>query len=234
MQLSLLPKTPGLELEQRKPFTLEEQREMSVLNGQKLHFSGFVHMCPHAAGWATKPRTAIFHSHHGVMLDLKDDSSFTTPCTMTDEMSVWPTCLSLHKEGEWCRMQPASPTLTPFPQPTEVWPASHPEVSWVFWLINDFSHRVQWHSEGMISMSECHGNRQAGISGHYLPGTQHSSCCVQGCFRFPGPAGLQSSITTQLPGQQRMQSLGRGGVGRSVPLMLIFCRMKRWIICSRK
>lgn len=34
-----------------------------------------------------------------------------------------------------------------------------------------------------------------------------------GCFHFPGPAGLQSSITTQLQGQQRLRSFGAGRGG---------------------
>lgn len=62
-----------------------------------------------------------------------------------------------------------------------------------------------------------------------------------GCFHFPGPAGLQSSIPTQLQPQQRLWNFGGGGGGGeevcSFDACFLFSMsdvMKRQMSCGRE
>lgn len=92
---------------------------------------------------------------------------------------------------------------------------------------NDLCVRVPWQPPGLwmhSPISQAHSTTPAGFGG---------------CFHFPGPAGLQSSITTQLLGQQRLWNFGGGqGVWPFDACFLfsmnICCFLKRWIRCSHK
>lgn len=102
--------------------------------------------------------------------------------------------------------------------------------------MNNFSH-----SPGDIHQEGAGGQGAMATAGPStqprLPAHSTTPAGSGGCVPFPGPAGLQSSITTQPRRRQRLQDFGGGEEGCPFDACFLFsgkagCVMKRWIRCA--